>query len=66
MASVTVKVEGMSCGHCVKAIETALSQIGVEGNVVLNDKIVVVKFDEKIQNIHEIKETIKNLGYIVQ
>jgi copper chaperone len=66
MQSVTVKVEGMSCGHCVKAIETALTQIEVEGKVDLNDKIVEVKFDEKIQNINEIKETIKNLGYIVQ
>ena len=66
MQSVTVKVEGMSCGHCVKAIETALTQIGVEGKVDLNDKIVEVKFDEKMQNIIEIKETIKNLGYIVQ
>jgi copper chaperone len=66
MESVTVKVEGMSCGHCVKAIENALIQIGVRGKVDLNNKIVDVKYDEKKQNIIEIKETIKNLGYIVQ
>jgi copper chaperone len=66
MESLKVKVEGMSCAHCVKAIENALRQIGVEGKVDLNNKIVDVKYDEKKQNIIEIKEAIKNLGYIVQ
>lgn len=66
MESLKVKVEGMSCAHCVKAIENSLSQIGVEGKVDLNNKIVDVKYDEKKQNIIEIKDTIKNLGYIVQ
>jgi copper chaperone len=66
MESLKVKVEGMSCAHCVKAIENSLSHIGVEGKVDLNNKIVDVKYDEKKQNIIEIKEAIKNLGYIVQ
>ncbi|MDK8193172.1 cation transporter [Paenibacillus sp. UMB7766-LJ446] len=65
MENVTLKVKGMSCGHCVNSIESALSQIGVEGKVILAEGKVEVKFDETKLKFSDIKETIENQGYDV-
>ena len=33
MKNITLKVEGMSCQHCVNSIEGALKEIGATGKV---------------------------------
>lgn len=33
MKNITLKVEGMSCGYCVNAVEGALKEIGASGKV---------------------------------
>lgn len=63
MENVTLKVKGMSCGHCVNSIEGALNQIGVEGKVILAEGKVEVKFDETKLKFSDIKEAIENQGY---
>lgn len=47
MANVTLKVEGMSCGHCVSAVEKAVTGAGASGSVDLATGKVTVQYDEK-------------------
>ncbi|MFD0682183.1 MULTISPECIES: copper ion binding protein [unclassified Paenibacillus] len=65
MTNVTLKVEGMSCGHCVNSIEGALQKIGVDGKVDLGNKSVAVSFDEQKVTLNKVKETIEDQGYDV-
>ena len=48
MEKITLNVQGMSCGHCVNAIENSVGQLeGVEQvKVNLEDAQVDVAFDE--------------------
>ncbi|MCF8144728.1 MAG: copper ion binding protein [Deltaproteobacteria bacterium] len=62
----TVKIKGMSCNHCVMAVQKALS--GVEG--VTNIKVDLEKgeatFDEAAPvDTNTIKEAIQKAGYQV-
>lgn len=61
-----LKVEGMSCGHCVKSIETSVGELnGVSAvKVDLATKEVTVEFDNET-TIEQIKETIEDQGYDV-
>ena len=62
-----LKVQGMSCGHCVKSVEESVGQLaGVsEVNVKLDDAQVEVSFDESQLSLDKIKETIEERGYEV-
>lgn len=68
MKNVTLNVQGMSCGHCVKAVEGSLGKLeGVnEVNVKLDDDLVEVTFNESQVTLNEIKETIEEQGYDVE
>lgn len=62
----TIKIQGMSCGHCVKAVTNALS--GVDG--VTNVKVSLEKneavFDSsKDVDMEEIKKAVEEQGYKV-
>lgn len=61
----TILIEGMSCGHCVKAVEGALKELdGVKSVVVdLEGKKAVVEGDNLDDN--KIKEAIDEAGYEV-
>jgi copper chaperone len=65
MQNVTIKVEGMTCGHCVNSVENALKLVGAKGKVDLSAKTVQVEFDESKLTIEAIKETIEEQGYDV-
>ena len=67
MESVTLNVQGMSCGKCVKSVENSVSAVsGVnEVAVDLQGAKVTVTFDEAVTSAHEIKETIDDQGYDV-
>ncbi|MEX3618352.1 cation transporter [Paenibacillus glucanolyticus] len=65
MEQVTMKVEGMSCMHCVNSIEGALKQQNIEGHVDLKAGTVSVEYDEAKFNLEEIKEIIEEQGYNV-
>lgn len=67
MEHVILKVNGMSCFHCVNAIKNALSEIaGIkEVQISLEEKTVAVKFDKTIATIEKIKEIIIEEGYEV-
>lgn len=67
MENVTLNVQGMSCGHCVKAVETSVGAlVGVqEVKVDLAEAKVTVAFDESAVTVDQIKETIDEQGYDV-
>ncbi|MBP1154661.1 MULTISPECIES: copper ion binding protein [unclassified Paenibacillus] len=65
MQQTTLKVEGMSCNHCVNSIEKALKQLGAEGKVDLGGKSVTVDYDESKLTLETIKEAIEDQGYDV-
>ena len=65
MTQETIKVEGMSCGHCVMRVKKAIE--GVEGvrkaDVDLQKKQAVVEYMEGKANPEKIKNAIKEAGY---
>jgi copper chaperone len=67
MAKVTLKVSGMSCGHCVKAIEGSVGELeGVDKVAVdLSAGEVTVEYNESVVTLDKIKETIDDQGYDV-
>lgn len=67
MQKVTLKVEGMSCGHCVSAVEGSVGALGGVTSVKVNldEGLVDVEFDANITTLDEIKETIDEEGYDV-
>jgi copper chaperone len=61
----TIKVEGMSCGHCVMRVKKAIE--GVEGvrkvDVDLQKKEAIVEYEEGKANLEKMKTAIKEAGY---
>ncbi|MCH1624405.1 copper chaperone CopZ [Fredinandcohnia quinoae] len=68
MQTVTLNVQGMSCGHCVKAVEGSVGELeGVnQVNVKLDEALVEVAFNESKVSLDKIKETIEDQGYDVE
>ncbi|PWW17539.1 copper chaperone [Cytobacillus oceanisediminis] len=68
MENVTLKVSGMSCGHCVKAVEGSVGKLnGVEKvSVDLDNGQVQVQYDSSTVSLEQIKETIDDQGYDVE
>lgn len=65
--STTLKVKGMSCGHCANSIERALNQInGVEDvQVDLKGGKVNFNYDESLLKLERITLAIEDAGYDV-
>lgn len=65
MNTITLDVKGMSCNHCVNAIEGALEKVkGVSHSKVdLSAHQVTVSFDDTVVAVETIKETIEDQGY---
>jgi len=68
MEKTTLKVSGMSCGHCVKAVEGSVGELkGVSAvNVHLEEGLVDVAYNDKEVSLATIKETIDDQGYDVE
>ena len=64
---VTLQVEGMTCGHCVKSVENSVGALnGVERVLVeLNNGTVAVEFNNDV-DVKIITETIEDQGYTVE
>jgi copper chaperone len=61
----TFDISGMSCGHCVKAVDKALQQ--VDGVTIEHVSIgsATVSFDEKQTDARSIAQVIDDAGYQV-
>ncbi|WP_285766938.1 copper chaperone CopZ [Peribacillus sp. SI8-4] len=68
MENVTLNVSGMSCGHCVSAVEGNVGKLaGVDSvKVHLESGKVDVAFDNDKVSLKKIKETIDDQGYDVE
>ncbi|MEK5069700.1 copper chaperone CopZ [Sporosarcina sp. FSL K6-1508] len=60
-----VKVQGMSCNHCVNSIETSVGNLsGVSSvKVDLGSGEVSLEYDNQVTTLEQIKETIEEQGY---
>ena len=67
MATTVLRVEGMACEHCVKAVTQAVSALtGVSGVTVdLQGKTVTVEHTPQSATLAQIKEAIEDQGYDV-
>lgn len=65
---VTLNVEGMSCGHCVKAVEGSVGDLKGVSNVKvhLENGTVDVEYNSNEVTLEVIKETIDDQGYDVK
>lgn len=65
LTAISIKVEGMSCQHCVMRIKKALDALkGIQDSDV-QIGLVKVKFDEKNVKKEDIEKAITNAGYKV-
>lgn len=61
----TIKIEGMSCQHCVKRIEKALNSLkGVQATVNLENKSAKLVLKKEIDD-QLIRSAVEDLGYKV-
>jgi copper chaperone len=67
MEKVILNVKGMSCGHCVNAVEGSVSKLtGVnQVKVHLENGTVDVEYNNAEITLEQIKETIDDQGYDV-
>lgn len=63
MKKEVVAVKGMTCDHCVRSIEGALKDVGVDSKVDLNQGLVEVHYDENKISLDAIKTEIEEQGY---
>ncbi|MEH7178717.1 copper chaperone CopZ [Neobacillus vireti] len=68
MEKVTLNVQGMSCNHCVKAVEGSVGELNGVSSVTVNLKAntVDVEFNNQEVTLDKIKETIDDQGYDVK
>lgn len=68
MEQVTLLVEGMSCGHCVKAIESSVGKLAGVASVTVDlaEKKVDVQFEDRVVSVKEIADTIEDQGFDVK
>jgi copper chaperone len=68
MEKITLKVDGMSCNHCVKAIEGSVGKLeGVSSTKVnLSEGNVAIEYDSSKVSLDKIKDTIDDQGYDVK
>ncbi len=64
MESVKITINGMSCMHCVKAVEVELSELQVN---ILGVKVgsAEVRYDPSKVKRSDLEDAIKNAGYEV-
>lgn len=67
MDKIVLKVDGMSCEHCVKAVTNEVSALPGIGKVAvdLNTGSVTVEFDPALSTLDKIKAAIEDQGYDV-
>ncbi|MFJ5757982.1 copper chaperone CopZ [Neobacillus sp. NPDC093182] len=68
MEKVTLNVQGMSCDHCVKAVEGSVGELNGVSSVKVNLKAntVDVEYNNHEVSLDKIKETIDDQGYDVE
>ncbi|HEY6437690.1 MAG TPA: cation transporter [Ignavibacteriaceae bacterium] len=60
----TIKIEGMSCNHCVMSVEKKLSKLNLS-NVKVEIGFVKIEFDESNISENDISKAVEEAGYQV-
>ncbi|MCF7885973.1 MAG: cation transporter [Candidatus Marinimicrobia bacterium] len=65
MNKTTIKVKGMSCGHCKMTVENALKEnkCVTDASVNLDKGEANVEYKDCLESVDTLKEAIKNAGY---
>jgi copper chaperone len=65
MEKIVLKIDGMTCGHCVAKVEKSLKSLpGVEvAKVDLKKGTAKVKYDDSKQTIDNMNEAVREAGY---
>lgn len=65
MEKIVLKIDGMTCGHCVGKVEKSLKSLpGVEvAKVDLKKGTAKVKYDDSKQTIDKMNEAVREAGY---
>ncbi len=68
MASLKLKITGMTCAHCQMSVEKALAKVpGVYGAVVdLKDGSADVDYDDDTATMEELTEAVAKAGYAAE
>jgi copper chaperone len=68
MNKITLKIEGMSCSHCVKAVTDGVGELaGVESVVVdLVGKTAIIEYQPEKVALEDFKQAIAEAGFDVQ
>jgi len=59
-----IKIDGMSCQHCVMAVKKEIQKLEIK-NLEVKIGEASVEFDEKILSDDDINQAIVNAGYVV-
>lgn len=64
MTSLQLKIDGMSCGHCVAHVQKALSAL--DGVAVQDVKIgsATLEYDPAKRSVEEILDAVRDQGYL--
>jgi len=66
MQKITLEVQGMTCAHCERAVQNALSDLGAKTVKASAKKgSVDITFSPETVTLEEIKAEIKEMGYHV-
>ncbi len=67
MTEKTLRVPGMSCGHCKAAVEGELNKLsGVrKANADVEKGTVEITYDERTVTTEDLKDAIEEVGYTV-
>ena len=65
MQNVTLKIDGMTCGGCVKSVTRVLSELGgvAQADVSLEKAQAVVNFDENKVQLAALVEAVEDAGF---
>ena len=68
MKTLKIKVAGMSCQHCVKAVDSALRKIEgvISVKVDLASEAAEIVYDESIFDLTKVREAVVDEGYDYQ
>jgi copper chaperone len=67
MEKITLKIEGMSCSHCVKAVTDAVSALAGVADVAvsLEDGSATFNYDAAVASLDAVRAAIEEEGYDV-
>lgn len=63
MTTVQLQIDGMSCGHCVHAIRTALSELAGVQAAEVKIGAATVQIDESLVGMTQLLEAVADAGY---